>query len=592
MTQRRLLFTALAIVMTVGLLFIGNAAPEASKKKDKIDIAKCQQKGSYYRSNKSKCNRAIAGLPSPTPVATPTPSVKPDPNVSPTPPADGDINVKLAQRTWQKAEALSSPVVFSTLPDATAQKDCNEVNSANLRSVEWNKYLRSEKIEVNNSNLVSRLKNKLDNTYLISNVFSINEEATGNLKQMAILVQYEGEASFRLFYRVSDQPAVADEGWTQLGSADIAKKEKCGKDFVYLYNVNKPAKYFQYKVQLVPNKVTFLSRAQRIRRVSLFAYDPVRAVDVIPNPNPDPKISPSPDPDPSGEGKLQLSTRRIIPARTTDASPSPSPSSSALLPTNSPKPLPSPTQKPYTCASTDYAEPVANISLSIKQLTDGGKPGKEILDQQTDEDGLWTGIDGNEDTFPSGNYRVTFGPYSDQTYRLVAFCDPDNDNIINTQSNEKDRQATVKVKPNATTRLIALYAPSSNPYLAMKKYALPTANGLFSGPQRDLKLVYPGQSFTYYISYENTGGQIAKQVVIRDVIPGQFSVNEDALLKLHSDAELSIDIRGGTLVTIPLADLPAGAKGGVKIPVTLKADAFTDSAQAGIDDSAQNLNLN
>jgi uncharacterized repeat protein (TIGR01451 family) len=216
--------------------------------------------------------------------------------------------------------------------------------------------------------------------------------------------------------------------------------------------------------------------------------------------------------------------------------------------------------------------------LKVKQLT-GGQFLAE--DEETDESGGWIGKFEEGDQFPAGNYQLTFGDYQKNDYKLVAFCvSPANDGTyhLKTQTDAATGKATIIVKPGQETKIVALYAPRTLPFITMSKYAIDarTLEDATGKTQRVMKVVYPGQQFLYRIKYKNASDTIAKNLLIQDVLPEQFDVPDEVLNDDEGkyDLSVSLDAQGRTLIKRLIPELKAGEEGSIYIPVTLRATAF------------------
>lgn len=586
MTQRKLLVSALAVTLVIGTAAIivssDQFGPEAATRK--VDVERCSNKKSnYYKNNKKACDNALKKV-------TPTPSdgeaTTPDPNVTPTPVASEEGSpVVLTQRNWSSKRDNSNPVNISERGrEVVNDSECSTEPNESVRSVAWKTFRRREKVSLVNDGGQLKGQNgvKLKDAYVISDTFTITEDGSGTWRAISVVANQFNDDQIKVYYRISDEGGTNnpnDAGWTLLKKPVSEKGDKCEMGRVIRYSIDKPGKYLQYKIHLVGKGIF---RPQTVSRVKISANTATKVV-TTPTPTATPTPTPSGNntPVPAGEGYLKIMTKRIVGTGASTGTPTPASSSGPLLPTSpTPSTNPTPSSSPSSttiCSTNNQTEMVANVPLSIKELKSGGEQGVVMESQQTDEDGLWQGLNGERDTLPAGNYQVNFGEYDRENYRLVALCDPENLYIINSQSSEADRKAVVRIANGKTTNLIALYAPRQSPYVKMEKYALPALNadGTLSGAQKVLRLIYPGQAFTYYISYENTGGEVAKDVKISDVIPGEMVVNEELALEIYPNMSMSLDPRGGTLVTIPLGDLAAGQKGGIRLPVRLKADVFT-----------------
>lgn len=604
MTQRSLLVSALALTVVVGgglvIATNPNFSPDAATK---VNVERCErskkEKTSYYKNNKRACDRAIANKKkaSPTPSTAPTSDDEgedtestPTPGTSVSPsPSPSMISVALSQRTWTSKRNKITPIALDETAEIEKDAQCGEDRNTAIKTLQWKGYQQVKGIDISRSGgeLVGRRGAKLKDTSLVSDVFFVegNGDEPTDWRSLSVMIGRKDKDTVRLFYRVSDEGGTRnanDSGWVALADPAKQKSDACTGGHVVRYPLDVTGKYIQYKVQLT-SKNNPLTKQQTVARVRLAAQVPTENwPDPTSTPKPTPSASTNPD-DSTGEGYVTIRTKYIVPRTTNDEdAPDPEPSSGVLLPgspspsaaTTSPVATRNPNAANPICGSNEQTEEAANVPLSIKQLKANGDQGVVLEDQQTDEDGMWQGPNGNRETFPAGNYQVTFGDYNQEDFRLVALCDPENRNILNSQSSEADRKAVIRVVNGQTANLTALYGPRTNPHIHMEKYAIPTVKSP-SGPVKVIRSIYPGQSFTYYITYENTGGEVAKDVLVRDVIPSQYDVNSDLAREYHEEMQFSPDPRGGTLVSLRLGDIAPGQKGSIRIPVTLNAEAFT-----------------
>lgn len=451
-------------------------------------------------------------------------------------------------------------------------------------------------------NLASRLQpteaikgqdgGKITDNLVVSNCIAAKAEQPMSWLNFGFVMKARNRDQLRLAYRVSDtcpSDDLAGGTWTDL---NISKQHaKTPKKFTT--SINKKGKFFQYKINIKSNDA-FIHTISLTGKTLSSQPSPFPSSSFTPSFHPtlNPALSPGASPNassgPAGEGKINIVTKKLV----SKTSPSPSVQASAagpILPTLSPSSEPAPTSPSPNASPSDTVNPLcygeqdtqeaANVHLlSIKQLgTTGGRDKINIEDQQTDEYGEWSGLNGNEDNFPADTYQINFGDFNATEFKLVAFCDPDNTHLIRSQSDPTNKKATLVVRNGQTSRLVALYAPRNNPYISMNKYAVP-ANFASGVAQKILRIVYPGQQFNYLIRYTNSGGELAKNVIIRDVIPAELEVDASQAESADSNLQLQPDSRGGTLVTATIGDLPAGKTGSLQIKVKLKSDVFSDSA--------------
>lgn len=583
MTQRKLFVGALVLTLAIGsLLYVSNQRqqPEAAVK---FKPQNCLTP-KYAKQHKAKCG-AISPTPSAAPTLAPTPpATEPPDNQTATPlPAVSPIaygqTITLLQApssagTYPRPLPTPSanPVRLDSLADVPAAPktwtrffDQEFPDVAGEKKVLWHRFLLIKRGQATfQESAITRpirgfsasKKEAINTNYLISDLFATNADQTTQWLTLQMDYKASNANKLKLAYRITDDERTDDPNasdWVEVPLTYSRTKLQSVK-----HQLNQTGKYLQYKIHLV-------GPDSRVENIGIHAQ-PVAAA--VPSPS-TPPASPSPEtsasPAPGGEGHLTIMTKYIIGEETATAPPA---SSGPVLPSTNPTPLiPDNPTNPCENQSTDAA---ANVPLDVK-LIDTAQPDPiNLTSQQTDEDGRWQGLDGEIDSFPTGTYEISFGDWQRTDFRLVAFCDPQNRHLLQTRSNPTNRRATVVVRAGQTSQLIALFALRTNPYVMMNKFAVPLTPGS-DGKLKVLRLVFPGLRFNYLIKYENTGGEIAKDVVIRDVIPAELDVADvdDDTLRLAPDA------RGGTLMTKTIGDLTVGQKGSFVIPVTLKADAFT-----------------
>jgi uncharacterized repeat protein (TIGR01451 family) len=449
---------------------------------------------------------------------------------------------------------------------------CVQEQSKGKTISKWNDYFSSKGVVrtgdySKEAAIIGKKKSKKGESYIISSPFNVvDEESSGDWQSLAVYYGVESgnaKPGFQVYARVSDDGSTTDpndDGWVELTKVK-AENAKCqSKAKIANYTIDQTGKTFQYKIAL--------STKQRIKLV----YADVQPLgtdgdtEVSPSPEPSGSVSPK-----AGSGKVTIMSKILVPAKSATT---PSPSTAPLLPQFTPSPKPTSTAAPSAppkpnpaCFKDDNTDPAASVPFSMRQ-TDGDV---KIEDEQTDEDGIWHGINGGTDSFPAGTYSLKFGQFQDTDYKLVDICVSPNDGtyVRKTETAAGLSKATIIVKDGQETKVTLLYAPRDKPYITMNKFALAPNNKI-------LRVVYPGLSFRYVIRYENTSDVPAKDVRIADVIPEQFYVqgSEEQTLDSTKKFDLTTDAIGRTTVVRKVGDLAKGQKGSFVIPVTLKADAF------------------
>jgi uncharacterized repeat protein (TIGR01451 family) len=534
-----------------------------------------------------------------------------------------------ANKNYGKDNADLNPVENSVLqlanlPDLTGK--ANQFKSiladiSGAKDVRWDAYSLNHGASVpgqtaKTAAIQGKDGGNITDKYVVSDCIAADDEVPMKWENFGFTMKAKSNATLRVYYRVMDSCPTDDMAggeWTRLdisngftgagfsglnigsnvGSAiftppvdnSSSQASRGGitdllgnfqyKAKNYKTAINKNGKFFQYKIN-IKGKTT------QIHTISLNAEPVGGGSTSTPKPTPSASTTATATPSsgPAGEGKILIQTRYLV-DEASDAATSPTPSGGPILPTGSPKSSPTATASANAntvnplCYGDQNIESAANVALPLIKASKAD--GIKIEDEETDDDGEWTGLNGEEDSFPADTYSVTFGDYDATTYKLVAFCDPDNDHLIRSQSDPKTKKATFSVKNGQKSTVIALYAKRTMPYISMNKYAVP--GDIVSGvATKILRIVYPGQKFNYLIRYTNTGGEAAKDLVIRDVIPAEFDVDPTQGDTPDSKLKFAPDPRGGTLVTATLGNLAAGATGTLQIKVTLKSDAFDETS--------------
>jgi uncharacterized repeat protein (TIGR01451 family) len=624
MAQRKLLIIAFALTLGIGGLFFATAPQVNAQAFNQNNCAT----PNYNKNHKNQCAKVT-----PTPTPTPTPSAAPSPTpsgsisptasptvspaASPTPTytAEGAA-VKLIQGRWKTATKSVAAVVIGDDAKAWTAKhrsagDSNEPSlvekasrltptgaiiglfsgsnsddrskacfSTNVKdnTYEWTKYIVKNNISLSGGpgTLYGNKGADIDKSYIISSVYTGQNGALTQWKDLGLIVQYPKKDSIKVYYRISDVAGTddpADKDWIQVTDPAVVPSpchENNRKRATY--KIDRQAKYFQYKIHMKAGATQekFLneeSTKQNVERVEIVAQ-PLKAV--ITTPSPVATVSAAPTADPA-KGLLTIQTKKI----TSKTNPSPTPSSGAPLPNFSPTPTPVTSASPIAtgnvnpvCFAEHDTDPAPAVRLNVKQ-TSGGTASME--DQITDDEGRWYGLDGEIDQFAAGTYAVTFKEYQNTDLKLVGICvtPDDGEHYIKTQTSATGGKATVIVRAGTETKVTALYAARNKPFVSMDKFAVSTKNKV-------IKSIVPGQSFRYLIRYENTGGVDAKNVVIQDVIPEQFYVpaSDQQFVDKNGPFTTSLDARGRTIITKKMDSLAPGQKGSITIPVTLRSDAF------------------
>lgn len=437
--------------------------------------------------------------------------------------------------------------------------------------------------------------NRIDTNYLISHTFTLsNTSQPGNSVQwQGVGLRYQALATdtMRFYYRVSDEGGTTDPndaGWTKL---DLRFPNR---DTLVKLPINKVGKYFQYKVHLATNRELLHVVALGMQGVSgatIASPKPSTAPSSTPTGNPDGSGSGSestPTPTvsgkPTGNGRITIVTKRIgDPEETVVESPAAESSSGPLLPDlTQPAGTPTPAVSPGVnnlCYSDQDTEEAANVTLTLKHSEGFAR----VDNQRTDHTGIWHGLNGNVDQFPTGQYELRLGEFQKTDYKLIALCvEPDNgEHYLKTSVDLKNRKLNIKVLNGKETRVIALYGLRTKPYVSMSKLAV---DGTLEtkGARKVLTRLYPGQQFLWLIRYQNPTEADAKGLVIRDVLPEQVKIQKSEEDKLEEKYGIKVerDAKERTLITKTVGDLKKGEKGAFFIPVYVDPDSFVPGTVA------------
>lgn len=602
MTQRKLFVGALVLTLAIGSLLIVAGQQSSADPNNSFKPGNCATP-KYFRNHRKPCQAVspVATVPGTTnsPVGTSTPGqTSPSPATSPTsnpttsPIAAGQVitliqapGVNIAYPKPLPAASANS-VRLDQLKEAPkawiSYFDKQFPNIENEKKVLWHRYLLIKRGSASFeesafttplTGLKDDTKTTIETNYFISDLLATTADQTTQWLSLQMRYKATNEQKLRLAYRVTDGDRTTDpkaSDWVEVPLTYHRTKTQTIKA-----PINQVGRYLQYKV----NIAGLATRADNIGIVA----QPVQAPQPSPSPTSTSSASPSPGPNPSttpstspvaGEGKLTIMTKMIV---VDQSLPTATPSGGPVLPSSNPSPSPSsslvatpPPDQPNPNCDNQSTDSAANVPLSLKMIDTTQPNPINITNQQTDADGRWQGLDGAIDSFPGGTYEISFGEFQKTDYKLVAFCDPQTRHLLPSRSSPANRKATLVIRAGQTSQLIALYALRTNPYIAMNKFAVPLSPGP-DGKLKVLRIIFPGLRFNYLIKYQNTGGERAKEVVIRDVIPAELEVQETS----DDSLQLQPDSRGGTLVTKAIGELAAGQQGSITIPVRLKPDAFT-----------------
>lgn len=505
---------------------------------------------------------SIAPSSTSSPSSTPSPSLSPSPEISINPIGD---RLRISQTSWKSKNTSLSPLTIEELSELAKDDQCGRKKDKYNFTYNAINYSNSKRLQTSDQRQEIRgpTSGKLENSYLISNVFKPHQGNSAQWYNLTVAYKRPLTGSAELYYRVFDGQGTVDPkagDWVKLPEPVDLESRRCGRQDVKLasYSIDKTGQYFQYKIHL---KSPSQKDRQIVYRID-FEVQPVEQSIIVPTPSP----TPSPSPTPAAAGKISILTKKII-------LPASSPAPQVLLPTISPavqtSPSAAPTPNP-ACFNNQNTEPAANVPFTLRQLEGEDDDRVKIEDQQTDEDGIWKGLDGQTDAFPIGSYQLKFGDFQSEDYKLIDICvTPDlPDHVRKTETGASANKATIMVKKDKETKITLLYGLRNKPYISMNKFALNTQNKI-------MKVVYPGTSLRYLIRYENTGESDALDTVIRDVVPEQYYVQGSDSQDIDSTGyTLTIDAFGRTTVEKKLGTVRRGQKGSLVVPVTLKPDAF------------------
>lgn len=586
--QQRLLMSAIGLTLVVGaFLFVLDDNVFAQTQNDR-------QSPTPTASVLSSTSPVVS--PSTTPdedeEATPVPQV------SPVYRSLGKVE-NIEQRFWKKAKASTNPAVIGKERKKSTKQEDDESdytaldfvsdiappvsagryffslfgggNENDLQCIgddekiayQWMQYMTKKGITFNNDKgaIVGGKGKKIAENYLISNVFTSQRGDAAEWRNISMITQSSRSKAYKLYYRVSDEGGTNDAndaGWVELKKPNF-KDSPCHKgQKKAVYNLKATGKYFQYKVHILGTK-------ENVGKIQ-FKMQPLKQTNgsgVTPVPSPSVSATPATD-----TGKLTITTKKLIAQK---KSATPDPSSGVLLP---PSPVtsakPSPSNEPHpACFSNKDTEPAANVPIRLRQVDGETK----IEDEQTDEDGIWQGLNGNRDDIPVGTYILNWGDYENEDYKLVDICVSPNDGSMvrrtETSVTGGNQRATILIKKSIETKITLLYALRDKPYITMNKFAI-DAKG------KVIRTIIPGTRFRYAIRYENTGDADAKEVAIKDLFAEQFTVlgANNQTLDSIKDVQVERDAFGRTQVTKKIGTLKKGEKGTLVIPVLLRADAF------------------
>ncbi len=594
MLHRKIFALSVILTLIIGVGFFVFSGSTALAQN--VTKSKCENNAEFRKANKEAC-AALKVTPSPSTQSTSTPSTSPtaSPSTSPTastsPVATTLPLLRIVQQNWKTKDA--GKIVAEDLKEITFDDNCGEDESEKATSYAFEKYVVAKNITIssNGGNLSGKLGALVNDSYLISNPFSSNQGETSEWKRFNITISNTsspGKDTIQAYYRVSDEGGINkpdDKSWIRLSDPTKTKGDKCGNNKVVNYKLDRTGKYFQYMIKIGTANI---KGPQVVRRVNV----KFRPSDGKGTSSPTPTPTGSVTPDASGKGKLTILSEKVVASSVTPSpsgpplpnltpSPSPTPSTKATpsaKATKSPTTTSSATPTPKTvqgarvnpvCFAEQEKEAAPGVGFSVKQTAGGNTT---INDEATDEEGQWKGLNGETDDFPAGTYTVNFKDFEKVDYKLVALCvtPDDGQHYLKTQTTASGSKATIIIRPGEETKVTALYAPRSKPYVTMSKFALDAKNKI-------LKSIVPGQSFRYLIRYENTGESDAQSLTIQDVLPEQFyvSATENEILDDASTPfKTSIDAQGRTIITKTIGTLKRGQKGSMIIPVTLRPDAF------------------
>lgn len=592
--HRRLFISATLLTIVIATLTIVFSPTFADAKKNN-DKKTCANPD-YRRKHPNKCRNftpepTTGGGPSTPPTASST--TNPTPRTTP---IAGDYEnvgelVVVSQNKWAKTgrgSAAGEPVIIDGLTPAKSSLSVFDKiidRKTAAKRVFWQYYRTGQGLIFGvNNGLVKTDKKATSQPYFISDAFT-TQAGDSTLWQIFHFSYKPLSDAVHLYYRVDDEGSTSDpndSNWipVEYGGTDAAGKKQPKKTGTVKLNINQIGKYFQYMFKFETTQASGNGRSKKIQSsvdsLGLTAQ-PLNKRDDGPAPDvtPSPTTEPSPSEDPAEQtGTMKIYTKKfVVNAEPTDeplteASDGPSLPDTTTVSTPTP-----PTKIDTSCSGTSPTEPADNIAFTLKQ-----KAGDrfEWPDESTDDDGYWDVTEDGTDAFATGTYEIKFGPIDDSDYKLVAICVAPDDGLhhLKTLTNPLTGIATIIIRGNQETRVTAFYGPKDKPHIVMNKYAV--ANEV--GPEKSrkvLRVLYPGQKFSYLINWKNTGDQ-AKNVRVLDVLPDQVVLDEAALEAANDETiQPSRDNRGRLMVTKTFTGaIAAGAQGSFLIPVQVKDKAF------------------
>lgn len=548
-------------------------------------------------------------------VPTPTPSDNPGPGdgtPTPTPTTTTIITeqLKVVQQAFMPmVPARLTPIIVNEQSAIANDRYCSLADPSGMRSYRWSKSLRSVGVvpAVTRDSEIMGIAGvngrALRNAYVISNPMTI--ESTGPITWRRFDIEFDKNlpGTVETYYRLFDDPTGAinkpvDPTWIKLADPATVNPTACESSYLASYQLNQTAKYVQYKFHVISKRIASRLQKQVIRRINLSA-DATRTVIVTPTPSssatpsgtPTPVGDGTPTPTPTGSGTASSTGHMTIITkvlRVPSATPTPNATGPALPPSASPTATASSSAPPALsslCFNQYETEIAPNVGLRVKAKVSGGF---DAEDETTNDQGVWRGLNGARDEFPSGRYDVTFGDFEPDELGLVAFCvEPNNDlYYVQTAMNVKNKLAAINILPGVETRLIALYAPKNQPFVKLEKYSLAgnidkTGAIIKEAIRKKLKTVNPGQTFLYRITYENTASSAvteadAKDLLIQDVIPEGLELPAVVIENPELyDIEIRFDTaKNQTIVARTIERLKAGESGFIDIPVTVNTSLF------------------
>jgi uncharacterized repeat protein (TIGR01451 family) len=547
-------------------------------------------------------NTSLAATPSPS--GSPSASAAPSPSISPSATPDDEA-------TEVSYKPVGKPIRVNVRPGLKKKDGNTAIDSLTKKSGGWgtscsgwnSKTVDHRRLDgqfaawksIDTKSGASLYEGSNSSGYMISTTFTMTDDATSTWQRL--YVQNRKTPGLRIFYRVSDEGGTTDPkdaDWVKLATPGKGNSKGCKENWQQsTYTIDKDAKYFQYKIE-------FANATVQLGRVFVQAQ-PLEEIAVTPSPTTSSTVSPTastsatPSAGTGDNGKITIVTKKLV-----LASPTASPSTGGpLLPDLTPSPTKT-TPSPKTsatgvpgggnvnplCYDDQETEIAPEVPLTIEQKSGGDTM---IEDITTDEDGRWTGLDGEVDDFKAGTYSIKFGEYEKDDLKLVGFCVTPDDGqyYLKTQTNPTTGRATIIVRANKETKITALYSKRTKPYISMSKFALDANNKV-------VRMVYPGTRFTYSVRYENTGGAQAQNLIIRDAIPEQYYVPLEQTLDTQDGITIGTDSQGRTVITKTIGNLDPGKKGSFSIPVILRSNAFgtPDEIAQFLNGLGNNNNLN